>query len=224
MRRPSLNPIAGLYAIVDLPHRSGLDPVAVVDAMLAGGASVVQLRSKQTPLDPELVATLGQRCLAAGVPMILNDDLALAGRRIKGVAGLHLGQGDLSQLGEDIAGRRAARERLRDGDLILGVSTHDLQQLQQVIDELAPDYVGFGPVFSTGTKLDHDPIVGLDALASACSRASVPVVAIGGIDLSRAPAVRSAGAAAIAVIGALVDDSPDAIRARTFALVRAITP
>lgn len=50
---------AGLYAIVDLPHRLGLDPAAVVGAMLDGGAGVIQLRSKHARLEPELVRELG---------------------------------------------------------------------------------------------------------------------------------------------------------------------
>ncbi len=64
------------------------------------------------------------------------------------------------------------------------------------------DLVGFGPVFPTRTKENPDPVVGLEALARACRVASVPVVAIGGVDLARAEACREAGASLVAAIGA----------------------
>lgn len=210
--------ISGLYAILDLPHRGGLDPISVVEAMLAGGAAVVQLRSKRAALDPLLVAALGERCASANVPMIINDELELAEQQIPGVAGVHLGQTDLVRLGDDLHARKLRREQLRERGLALGVSTHDLRQLQAALAELQPDYVGFGPVFSTQSKTDHDPIVGLDALAQICALSSAPVVAIGGIDLERIAAVRSAGAAAVAVISALAGSSIDIVRARTCAL------
>lgn len=220
MRRPSLN-IAGLYAILDLPHRRGHDPESVVAAMLAGGAGVVQLRSKQAPLDPALVEALGARCATANVPMIINDELELACRGIVGVAGVHLGQGDLDRLGVDLSTRQRRRAELRVRGVGLGVSTHNLDQLQAVT-ELEPDYVGFGPVFSTTSKVDHDPVVGLEQLSIACARSLVPVVAIGGIELARVAELRATGVAAIAVIGALLGDTVEIIRARSFALSRAM--
>jgi thiamine-phosphate pyrophosphorylase len=214
-------PIAGLYAILDLPERHGLDPAAVLDAMIDGGAGVIQLRSKQAALDPALVEALGLRCASAGVPLILNDELELTERRIAGVAGVHLGQGDLSRLGPTREHRHERRSQLRAVGLSLGISTHDLSQLRAAIDEFAPDYVGFGPVFSTASKLDHDPVVGLDALARACAASRVPVVAIGGVQLGNAGEIARCGAAAIAVISALSGSSAEIIRDRTFTLAKA---
>jgi thiamine-phosphate pyrophosphorylase len=213
----------GLYAILDLPHRLGLDPLVVVDAMLDGGAGVIQLRSKHAPIERELVRTLASRCAAASVPMIINDELELALAQIPGVAGVHLGQGDLGQLGPD---RQQTRMALRERGLWLGVSTHDATQLRDAIALLEPDYVGFGPVFATGSKLQHDPVVGLDGLARACSASTVPVVAIGGIAPQHVAEIASCGAAAVAMIGALIpepheDDPVEIIRARCFAIARA---
>ncbi|KIG14552.1 Thiamin-phosphate pyrophosphorylase [Enhygromyxa salina] len=213
--------ISGLYAILDLPGRHSLAPATVLNALILGGASVIQLRSKHAPLEPELVAALGRQCMAAGVPMILNDELELAERRIPGVAGVHLGQGDLSRLGLPSEGRSDRRSSLRAAGLCLGISTHDLRQLRVAIDELAPDYVGFGPVFSTASKPDHDPVVGLEALARACVLSQVPVVAIGGVNLDNAKALSRCGAASIASIGAVAGPSAAVIRERTFALSRA---
>jgi thiamine-phosphate pyrophosphorylase len=216
----------GLYAILDLPHRLGLDPLRVGEAMLAGGAGILQLRSKQVPLEPALVHVLAGRCAAAGVPMIINDELELALAGIPGVTGVHLGQGDLARLGADPDTRQRARSGLRERGLWLGVSTHDLAQLHDTITTLAPDYVGFGPVFATGSKPEHEPVVGLDGLAQACATANVPVVAIGGIGPQHVADIAACGAAAVAMIGALIpgpdEDVPvEIIRARCFALAQA---
>lgn len=212
--------IAGLYAILDLPHRAGLEPESVLDAMLEGGAAVIQLRSKQARLDPALVDALARRCVQSRVLLIINDDLELAEAGIPGVTGVHLGQGDLERLGRP---RQARRAMLRERGLCLGVSTHDLAQLRAALDELAPDYVGFGPVFSTATKPDHERVVGLDGLAEACALSTVPVVAIGGIELERVASVLDQGAGAVATIGALIADSADLVRERSFALSTAIS-
>lgn len=221
MSDPEQVVIAGLYAILDLPERHQLDPAAVLDAMLDGGAGVIQLRSKQAPLDHGLVRALGLRCAAAGVPLILNDELELSEQGFVGVAGVHLGQGDLVRLGPTSEDRRQRRSQLRAAGLMLGVSTHDLSQLHAAIEQLSPDYVGFGPVFSTASKPDHDPVVGLDALARACAEVRVPVVGIGGVQLDNAGQIARCGAAAIAAIGALSGPTVEIIRERTFALARA---
>lgn len=228
MRGPALTPgPRGLYAILDLPHRLGLDPIAVLDAMLDGGARTIQLRSKHARPEPELVHALGVRCAGAGVPLVINDDLELAELGIDGVRGVHLGQGDLDQLGNDPSTRRRRRAALRERGLWVGVSTHDLAQMHDTIVMLEPDYVGFGPVFATTSKLAHEPAVGLETLALACSAATVPVVAIGGIEARHISEVISHGAAAIAVIGALIPGPDEGepvenIRARCFALARAL--
>lgn len=212
---------AGLYAILNLPERSQLDPRAVLDAMIDGGAGVIQLRSKQAPFEPDLVRALGLRCAAAGVPLILNDDLELATGGVAGVVGVHLGQGDLASLGPTHADRHVRRAQLRACGVSLGVSTHDLSQLRAVLEQLDPDYVGFGPVFSTASKPDHEPVVGLDGLTQACSVSRVPVVAIGGVNVDNAGQIAQCGAAAIAAIGALSGPSVAVVRERTFALARA---
>jgi thiamine-phosphate pyrophosphorylase len=216
----------GLYAILDLPHRLGLDPITVVGALLDGGAGVIQLRSKHAQLERELVCQLGGRCAAAGVPMILNDDLELALAGIDGVTGVHLGQGDLDRLGLSAGEGQRKRDLLRERGLWLGVSTHDVAQLHDTIVMLAPDYVGFGPVFATGSKSEHEPVVGLDGLARACAATTVPVVAIGGIGQQHVAEIASIGVAAIAVIGALIPgphegEPVEIIRARCFALTQA---
>ncbi|HLT40083.1 MAG TPA: thiamine phosphate synthase [Enhygromyxa sp.] len=221
MRRPPLT-IAGVYAILDFPYPHSLAPSEVARAVIDGGAKLVQVRAKSADAVERrrLVEAIAGPCSAAGIPLIVNDDLELAESGIEGVVGVHLGQTDLARLGADARSRTRRREQLRDRGLALGVSTHDLVQLRAALT-LDPDYVGFGPVFATTSKVDTDPVVSLEGLARACDQSQVPVVAIGGIDCSRAGLVGRAGASAIAAIGALTGGTVETIRARTFALARA---
>ena len=123
----------------------------------------------------------------------MNDraDVAL----YAGADGVHLGRDDLPA---------DAARALLGPDALIGVSTHTVAEAHQVAAAGVADYLGFGPIFATGTKPDHEPAVGLDALRAACAGHSVPVVAIGGIDLSTCRACRDAGAAAVAMIGAVL--------------------
>jgi len=91
--------------------------------------------------------------------------------------------------------------------MVIGFSTHNRAQALAAAEGGA-DYIGFGPVFATASKVNPDPVVGVEALAEVCRLVSIPVVAIGGIGLDAVPAVARAGASAAAVIGA-VDAAPD---------------
>jgi thiamine-phosphate diphosphorylase len=219
MRWSSLT-VAGVYAILDLPYPHAIEPSAVASALIAGGARLVQMRAKQASAKQrrEWAEALARTCAAARIPLIVNDDLELAESGLEGIAGVHLGQADLARLGADPNARMHRRERLQDRGLALGISTHNFEQLRMA-QALEPDYVGFGPVFATASKLDTEPVVGLEGLARARGESSVAIVAIGGIDPTRAPALARAGASAIAAIGALTGESVEIIRARTFALV-----
>ncbi len=213
--------ISGLYAILDLPLRHALDPLSALSAMLEGGARAVQLRAKGARPTRELVVELGARCLAAEVPLIINDALELAALGIPGVAGVHLGQSDLAEMGTTPAQRQARCRALQQSGLWLGLSTHTPDQLRETIEQFAPDYVGYGPVFATASKQDPDPTVGITGLSEACALASVPVVAIGGITRESLPSVASAGADAFAVISALAAPTPAQISERARSLCEA---
>lgn len=204
--------VRGLYAILDVPHPHGLDARALVEAFALGGAALVQLRAKHHDHAQRLstLSAIADVCCDHGLPLIVDDDLRAAEAGIPGVRGVHLGQGDLHELGPDPAGRIL---ELRERGIAVGLSTHSLAQLDAAL-ALGPAYVGFGPVYATGTKLDAEPVVGVERLAAACARADVPVVAIGGISLARIPAVCEAGAAAIAMIGGLVAATPEQTRER----------
>lgn len=192
----------GLYAIVDPACCAGRDPVEVARAILRGGCAVLQLRVKERTTDRallELGGRLRDVCTQAGVPFVVNDraDLVVALE----ADGLHLGQEDLPVA----AARRVV------GDRPIGLSTHDADQAARAIEQGA-DLIGFGPVFPTRTKVDPDPLVGLEGLTRICREAPVPVVAIGGIDAGRAAEAARAGARMVAAISALCG-APDPERA-----------
>jgi thiamine-phosphate pyrophosphorylase len=194
----------GLYALTpDEPDTQAL--VAKVRAAIAGGAAAVQYRNK--PADPALrgaqAAALAGLCRGAGVPLVVNDDIALA--LAVDAAGVHLGRED-----GDLA---AARQRLGPGRL-LGASCYDRFELAERAVRAGADYVAFGSMFASPTKpaAARAPL----ALLGAARRLGRPVVAIGGITLGNAPAVIAAGADALAVITALFGAGDIAARARAF--------
>ena len=223
MRGPlsTASSIAGLYAILDFPIRHALTAERALGALLAGGAAVIQLRSKHAPLEPGLVRELATSCAERGVPLIINDQLELLELGLAGVAGVHLGQSDLPRLGSSLAEQLCRRAELREAGVLIGISTHDLTQLEHTLSTYAPDYVGFGPVFATQSKAKPEPCVGLDGLTQACRVATVPVVAIGGLTLERLGPVARAGARAFAVISALAAPEAEQIRAQAIALRQA---
>lgn len=192
-------PRRGLYAIVDTGSltRVGISPLPFCDAVLSGGAAVVQLRAKDVGSRDvlALLRALVPRCHERGVPLFVNDRADLAA--LSGAFGVHVGQSDLS-----VAHARAVAP-----GCAVGVSTHNAAQLERALLS-EPDYIAVGPVFATTTKVDADPVVGLELLRRAVELSPVPVVAIGGIDATRAREIANAGAMA-AVIGALLPAGRD---------------
>ena len=192
--------IRGYYAILDATPALLEDDAALAAQarrLLSGAPSVLQLRAKQAGARAMLRAArrVLPLCREYGVPFCVNDrlDVALAA----GADVVHLGQDDLP-----LADALRIRSELGRPDLVVGFSTHNREQAVAAAAEGA-DYIGFGPVFATTSKLNPDPVVGLDALAQVCRAVSVPVVAIGGVALFNVPAVAGAGAAAVALISAI---------------------
>jgi len=197
--------LRGFYAILDLTAEltaDGRRMFELAERLLAAGPCCLQLRAKLAGARAfaESARGLQELCRAAGVPFCVNDrlDVALA----VGADVVHLGQDDLPL-------PDARRLRLEAGrpDLLIGVSTHSRAQAQAAAEGGA-DYLGFGPIFGTASKLNPDPTVGLEALAAVCCAVALPVVAIGGITLDAVGAVAQAGASAAALIAA-VTHAPD---------------
>lgn len=196
-----------VYLVTDPSARGGVVETALAAAR--AGAGVVQLRDKHAT-DAAMIAEA--RALKAGldplgVPLIINDRIAVA--QAVGAAGVHVGQGD-----DSVAQARAALGP----DAIVGLSVENDTQLAAV-DWGVVDYIGASPVHATPTKPDHATPLGLDGLARLCAGARGPVVAIGGLGVDDAPAIRRAGAAGMAVVSAIcAADDPAAV---TKALIQA---
>lgn len=184
----------GLHVLADDDPRWPIGPLEQARAACDGGARVVQLRAKHASDTQTLEWARAVRELtrAHDVRFVLNDrfDLALAA----GADGVHLGQNDLPPR----ALPRDARERLA-----VGRSTHDASQARTATREDV-DYVAYGPVFGTTSKTSEYAARGLESLAEIVALvAPLPVVAIGGIDVSNVDEVAAVGARGVAVISAV---------------------
>lgn len=190
--------LAGLYVILDplvCPDR----PLAeVLKVSATAGAKIFQYRNKTASMNAAYAEALLLRNVAQelGVLFIVNDrcDLALA----VNADGVHLGQGDLPL---DLARKVMGPEKL------IGMSTHSREQVMAATAG-EPDYLGFGPIFMPGSKLDHDPVVGLQGLRAIRPLTALPLFAIGGITVHRTADVMRAGADGVAVISAILK-APD---------------
>ena len=187
-----------LYAIVDVgcfsaSARTTSAIVGFACELAAGRVELIQYRNKDGDLRTMLShARELRRALGSKVKLIMNDraDLCIAA----GFDGVHVGQDDLSPEGARLV---VGPKR------IVGFSTHNLDQLMQA-DAGPADYIAYGPVFATSTKLNPDPVVGLDGLRAARAATKKPLVAIGGITRANVASVLEAGADCVAVISDLV--------------------
>jgi thiamine-phosphate pyrophosphorylase len=184
-----------LYPIVDegLLRQRGISLGRVAEDLKAAGMQLLQYRNKLGTPDSILrsAAVVWEVFAGAECRLMMNDraDLAV----LAGFGGVHVGQGDLSP---EEARRVVGAERW------VGVSTHSDEQVR-IAEETSADYIAVGPVFATGTKLDAEPVIGLDGVRRARSLTKKPIAAIGGITRANARSVIGAGADSVAVISAL---------------------
>lgn len=184
----------GLYVILDAAVCPGRALRDVLMQSAAAGAEIFQYRNKTASMKEAYVEALLLRKVASdmGVLFIVNDrcDLALA----VDADGVHLGQNDLPYA--------YARLVMGPGKLI-GLSTHTPDQVKEGT-QLKPDYLGFGPIFTPGSKQDHDPVVGLEGLRRVRPLTTLPIFAIGGIQVDHVGDVMRAGGNGVAVISAIL--------------------
>lgn len=171
--------------------------LAITAAAIDGGAVLVQYRDKSGNDELRLrqAAALHALCRAAGVPLLVNDDVALA--REVGAEGVHLGREDAAV---DVA--RAALGP----DAIIGVSCYADPTRARRLAVAGASYLAFGSMYPSTTKPGAPPAD--PAVFAAVANLGLPCVAIGGIDATNAPALVRSGADLLAVIGA-VFDAPD---------------
>ncbi|HLD50574.1 MAG TPA: thiamine phosphate synthase [bacterium] len=185
-----------LYGVTDTCEDSK-DILKKIDRAYAGGADIIQLRSKTLEDGALYRLALRIRKIAERRKKLffMNDriDLAIAAR----ADGVHLGQEDLP-----VGAARQILSRAR-FSMWIGKSTHNAAQARMAQREGA-DYIGVGPVFKTPTKPDYRP-AGLAFVRQAAEQIQVPFVAIGGINLSNISSVLEAGARRIAVVRAIFE-------------------
>ena len=182
-----------VYPITDT-QISGLSHADQVALFAEAGATLVQLREKRASAAEFYEAAKAALAVAAerGVQLIVNDrvDIALA----IAASGVHLGQDDLPP--------QAARCLLGD-EAVLGYSTHSVSQALEAA-ALPIDYLAIGPILSTRTKENPDPVIGLEGLRTVRNAIGpLPLVAIGGITPANAVDVIRAGADSVAMISGL---------------------
>jgi thiamine-phosphate pyrophosphorylase len=191
MRLPRVYPILDTESL----DRCAIALETAAAAFLDGGAGILQIRQKRhwSRAFFESARTVARLCREAGATLVVNDraDFALLLE-----AGLHLGQDDLPP--------REARH-LMGPDAPIGFSSHNVAQLCAAGGEPV-DYVALGPVFATASKLNPDPVTGVEEIRRCRSLVDKPLVAIGGITQENALEVWRAGADSVAVIAGLLPD------------------
>ncbi len=193
----------GLYVLIT-ESLCAKDWFAVARSAIEGGADCLQLREKNLS-DKELLdraSQLASLCRDHGVLSIINDRPDIASAAAAG--GVHLGQDDLPV---------AAVRALISPDMLLGLSTHNLDQIHAAA-AASPDYVAVGPVFASSTK-PQNHVAGLGTLRIAAESMGLPVVAIGGIDATNVGQVAKAGCNIASVCSAVIaqPDVAEAARA-----------
>lgn len=183
-----------LYLVTDRSLSKGRSTAEIVAAAVAGGVSCIQLREKSCGTREFLNEALALQPLlkSRNIPLIINDrlDIALAIE----ADGVHLGQSDMPiGMARKIAG----------DSLIIGISAESVDDALRAEQEGA-DYIGISPVFSTPTKTDIAPPLGLEGVRQIRALVDIPLVGIGGIHSDNAESVLAAGADGIAVVSAIV--------------------
>lgn len=181
-----------LYAVTDRSWLGERTLAQVVEEVLKGGATFLQLREKELDQATILAEAREIQAIAARyhVPFVINDsvDIALA----CDADGVHVGQTDL--MGRDV-------RALIGPDKILGITANTVE-LAVAAERAGADYIGAGAVFGTTTKQNAKNL-SLDTLKAICQAVSIPVVAIGGINADNLPQLTGTGAAGAAVVSAL---------------------
>ena len=203
-----------LYLIVGPTHVDG-DPTALIQAAIAGGVTLVQVRDKRPSTAEQIAyATVVRDALTGSrVPLLINDrvDVALA----VGADGIHVGREDMDPV---------TARRLLGPDAIIGV-TIKTQEEAAAADPVVIDYGSIGGVFPTESKHNPDPPIGLDGLTARVGTImavapDMPICAIAGIDQVRAQQVMEAGLDGVCVVSAIThSDDPEAAAAEIRAVV-----
>lgn len=181
-----------LYAVTDRTHLNGKSLESAVEQAIQGGVTCVQFREKNISFEEYVSRAVEVRkvCHKYGIPLIINDDYKVALE--SGADGVHVGI-------EDIAVSEIRKHTGK--DFIIGATAKTIQQAQNAQSDGA-DYLGVGAVFSSPTKTNAIRITP-ENLKEICDSISIPVVAIGGINLENIHIIKDCGQSGIAVVSAL---------------------
>jgi len=206
--------IGRLHVLTDVVLQSHFSHEELTRLAVAGGADTIQFRQKTGATRDMIEAAQNMRrlCDKEGVPFIVNDriDVAMAVK----AHGVHLGQDDFPiPLAREILGP----------DVVIGGSAATMEEARTCLAEGA-DYVGFGPVFPTGSKDDAGPVSGLEILEEVVRAIPLPIIAIGGVSAENTGDIMKTGARGIAVISAVCcqTDPEGATRTLYAALEKAV--
>jgi len=181
-----------LYAVSDRGWTGEKTLVQQIEDALKGGITMLQLREKELGYDDFLEEAMEIKALCSkyDVPLIINDNVDIA---IKcGADGVHVGQSDTDA---------AEARRLLGRGKIIGVTAKTPEQAV-LAERAGADYLGVGAMFSTSTKLDTS-CIGPDALGPVAAAVSIPVCAIGGINMDNMRLLKGRGAAGVALVSAI---------------------
>ncbi len=194
---------AGLYLVTSESLSEGRTTIEIIQAALAGGVRLIQLREKNLPESEFLELAHKARDITqkAGALLIINDNLKIA-LAVK-ADGVHLGQDDTP----------IQEARQNAPDLIIGASSHNIEETVKAEKDGA-SYVNIGPVFATKTKEWTEEFLGLEGIRTISEYLSIPFTVMGGIKKEHIPELISAGARTIALVTAVTaaDDPEQATR------------
>jgi thiamine-phosphate pyrophosphorylase len=202
LRAPGLRLSPPVFCYVTDRHSLATAPSSQTAALLEkiraaidAGVDWIQIREKDLP--PDELLSLAQRAVGAGgnrsTRIIVNHrlDVALAAH----AAGVHLGR-ESQPVAEAVAW---CRQGNAPPDFLVGVSCHSVEEVREA-GGAGASYVIFGPIFDTPSKRAYGPPAGIAKLNAVCAAVSIPVLAIGGVDLQNAGECLQARAAGIAAI------------------------
>jgi thiamine-phosphate pyrophosphorylase len=183
-----------LYLVTDRGLSRGRPTLEIIKAAVNGGATVVQLREKDCSTREfiEQALAIKEFLKDHGVPLIINDRVDVA-QAVK-ADGVHLGQTDMPLgLAKNILG----------DSMIIGISAESLQDAIEA-EKGGADYLGVSPIYTTPTKTDTAPPLGLEGLREIRKAVRIPLVGIGGLNRDNAGEVIRNGADGVAVVSAIV--------------------
>jgi thiamine-phosphate pyrophosphorylase len=189
--------IGRLCVITDTTVQKKYSHIEIARMAIRGSADVIQFRDKYMSTN-ELIETakkIRKMCLKAGVLFIVNDRVDVA--ILSDADGVHLGI-------EDIPVKEA--RKLLGKNKIVGGTAHNLKEAIDA-EKSGADYIGFGHIYPTGSKLKLTAPVGIEGLKKAVKKIKIPIFAIGGIGLNNVNEVAGTGVHGIAVIGSVVKSS-----------------